>query len=189
MLTPEQERAVAALTRGLPPVRYAGGAAFALAPPSLRPPPGTGRTMDPDEKMARLEADQIGDIQAGRTPREAPELGGDEDAAVSLLERPRSQTPPPAPTVPPPAPQPGPDEQSRRVVVQAILKSLGADLPDLALTAGTNEEFLLEFNKAVAPVALAGQAGKRTDPQRPGFQMPDLLRAQADGAEVRGLTS
>jgi hypothetical protein len=39
----------------------------------MRPPPGERRIMSPDEKMARLESDQLGDIQAGRAPRAPPD--------------------------------------------------------------------------------------------------------------------
>jgi hypothetical protein len=36
----------------------------------MRPPIEHRRVMDPAEKAARLEADQLGDIQAGRAPRQ-----------------------------------------------------------------------------------------------------------------------
>jgi hypothetical protein len=72
--------------------------------------------------------------------------------------------------------------------VQAILKRLGADLPDLALTAGTNEEFLLEFNKAAAPVAFGRQAGSGHEQADGSFAVPDLLRAANEAANFRALT-
>jgi hypothetical protein len=155
------------LSRGAAALSLGDAVQLASMPSYMKPPPGERRVMDDVEKMARLEADQLGDIQAGRTPRRPP--GQEEEDAVAALTPGESLPPaapipldmtanpapaPPPPETPPPPAPPSAGELAQRTLLRALLAGLGVDVSDMADSLPSRDDFYLACIRAVAPVAV-----------------------------------